>query len=165
MLVGMGELASTTAELFAMGISARTGKSVIEAREYIWYQDKIDMSSKIHWSFQVFVVTTSENFMAHGARRFLEMTLSIYLVMTEYDYKYNAQGVVDACRLVDEKGLVTRERQDRETIEEYKIPYMHSGKAHTDLYSAVQNVKPEVLIGYSNAISSPGISKVPEEES
>ncbi|GMH44761.1 hypothetical protein BSKO_12713 [Bryopsis sp. KO-2023] len=87
MLVGMGELASNTAEFFAMDIAGRTGKTVMEARQNIW--------------------------------------------------------------LVDDKGLVTRERPDRATVEEYKIPYMHPGAPCVDLLSSVNKVKPDVLIGCS----------------
>ena len=41
------------------------------------------------------------------------------------------QSVLDARKriwLVDDKGLVTRERGDSSTIEGYKLPFCHSGK-------------------------------------
>ncbi|KAF6265971.1 hypothetical protein COO60DRAFT_1477166 [Scenedesmus sp. NREL 46B-D3] len=50
--------------------------------------------------------------------------------------------------LVDSKGLVTRSRGDSSTLEDYKLPYCHSGPADcSDLLSAVQALRPTVLIG------------------
>ncbi|WIA32021.1 hypothetical protein OEZ86_002874 [Tetradesmus obliquus] len=50
--------------------------------------------------------------------------------------------------LVDSKGLVTRSRGDSSTLEDYKLPYCHSGPADcADLLSAVQTLRPTVLIG------------------
>eukprot|EP00775_Hariotina_reticulata_P006129 gene6129-6368_t len=50
--------------------------------------------------------------------------------------------------LVDAKGLVTRSRGDSSTLEDYKLPYCHSGPSDCgDLLSAVQTLRPTVLIG------------------
>ncbi|KAI8472774.1 MAG: NADP-dependent malic enzyme [Monoraphidium minutum] len=51
--------------------------------------------------------------------------------------------------LVDSAGLVTRSRGDSSTLDDYKLPYCHSGPEERcpDLLSAVQKLKPTVLIG------------------
>ncbi|KAG1681632.1 hypothetical protein FOA52_014141 [Chlamydomonas sp. UWO 241] len=49
--------------------------------------------------------------------------------------------------LVDEKGLVTRERGDAETLDGYKLPFAHSALTSSDLLSAVRAVQPSVLVG------------------
>jgi malate dehydrogenase (oxaloacetate-decarboxylating)(NADP+) len=49
--------------------------------------------------------------------------------------------------LVDSKGLVTRGRGDSSTLEDYKLPYCHAGPNAPDLLTAVQTLRPTVLIG------------------
>lgn len=44
-------------------------------------------------------------------------------------------------------GLVTRERGDSSILEDYKLPLCHSGPEAPDLLSAVQLLKPTVLVG------------------
>lgn len=59
--------------------------------------------------------------------------------------------------LVDRDGLVTRSRGDSSTLEDYKLPYCHSGpeaRCH-DLLSAVQQLKPTVLIGCTQVGAPP----------
>jgi len=51
--------------------------------------------------------------------------------------------------LVDAHGLITRQRGDSSTLEWSKLPFCHSGAIAGDLLSAVQAVKPTVLIGLS----------------
>eukprot|EP00210_Caulerpa_lentillifera_P004562 g4352.t1 len=57
--------------------------------------------------------------------------------------------------IVDSKGLVVRERSDRATIEERKLPFMHLGTLCTDLESAVEYLKPTILVGCSFTSSPP----------
>ncbi|GBF99300.1 NADP-dependent malic enzyme [Raphidocelis subcapitata] len=59
--------------------------------------------------------------------------------------------------LVDSSGLVTRGRGDSSTLDDYKLPYCHSGpEAHCpDLLSAVRQLKPTVLIGCTQTGSPP----------
>jgi malate dehydrogenase (oxaloacetate-decarboxylating)(NADP+) len=49
--------------------------------------------------------------------------------------------------LVDSKGLVTRSRGDSSTLEDFKLPYCHSGPQAADLLTAVQTLRPTVLVG------------------
>lgn len=50
--------------------------------------------------------------------------------------------------LVDSSGLVTKDRQD--TLQHHKIPFAHDVKLEaSDLLSAIQQIKPSVLIGVS----------------
>ncbi len=56
------------------------------------------------------------------------------------------------------QGLVTRERGDSSTLESFKLPYCHSGpgpEGCPDLLSAVQRLRPTVLIGLSTAEAPP----------
>ncbi|KIY96188.1 malate dehydrogenase (oxaloacetate-decarboxylating)(NADP+) [Monoraphidium neglectum] len=67
--------------------------------------------------------------------------------------------------LVDSAGLVTRSRQgrarasagDSSTLDDYKLPYCHSGPEARcpDLLSAVQQLKPTVLIGCTQTGAPP----------
>eukprot|EP00878_Enallax_costatus_P014670 GHUV01015346.1.p1 GENE.GHUV01015346.1~~GHUV01015346.1.p1 ORF type:complete len:566 (+),score=140.92 GHUV01015346.1:81-1778(+) len=58
--------------------------------------------------------------------------------------------------LVDSKGLVTRSRGDSSTLEDFKLPYCHSGPSDcTDLLSAVQTLRPTVLIGCGHTDGPP----------
>ncbi|KAF8071093.1 ME6 [Scenedesmus sp. PABB004] len=58
--------------------------------------------------------------------------------------------------LVDAKGLVTRSRGDSSTLEDFKLPYCHAGPADCpDLLSAVQTLRPTVLIGCHQAGGPP----------
>lgn len=56
------------------------------------------------------------------------------------------------------QGLVTRERGDSSTLESFKLPYCHSApgpEGCPDLLSAVQRLRPTVLIGLSTAEAPP----------
>lgn len=57
--------------------------------------------------------------------------------------------------MVDSKGLVTRERGDSSTLEDYKIPFCHSGPECHSLLSAVQTLKPSVLVGLTSIPPTP----------
>ena len=58
-------------------------------------------------------------------------------------------------RIVDSKGLVVRGRQDGDTIDEHKLPFMHSAPSFPDLESAVKHLKPTVLLGCSFTTEAP----------
>lgn len=69
-----------------------------------------------------------------------------------------SQTVLEARRniwLVDAGGLVTRERGDSSTLEDFKLPYCHSGGSCPDLLTAVRTLHPTVLIGCSTAAPAP----------
>lgn len=58
--------------------------------------------------------------------------------------------------LVDSKGLVTRGRGDSSTLEDFKLPYCHSGPPDcVDLLTAIKTLKPTVLIGCTTQGSVP----------
>ena len=50
------------------------------------------------------------------------------------------------CWFMDSKGLVVRDRND---LNEHKLPFAHQYDFHRDLLSAVEAIKPTVLIGAS----------------
>ena len=52
--------------------------------------------------------------------------------------------------LVDSNGLVVRSRSDAEDLEDHKLPYIQDGEECPTLLSAVQKLKPTVLIGLSD---------------
>ena len=58
-------------------------------------------------------------------------------------------------RIVDSVGLVVRGRSDHATIDEHKFPFMHMAPMHSDLESAVQFLKPTILLGCSFTSSAP----------
>ena len=58
-------------------------------------------------------------------------------------------------RIVDSMGLVVRGRSDHDTIDEHKFPFMHTAPIHSDLESAVQFLKPTILLGCSFTSSPP----------
>ena len=54
-----------------------------------------------------------------------------------------------AIHLVDSKGLIVRSREDADTLEDHKLPYIEDAPMCPDLLSAVKYVKPTVIIGLS----------------
>ncbi|KAK9818384.1 hypothetical protein WJX72_011776 [[Myrmecia] bisecta] len=53
--------------------------------------------------------------------------------------------------MVDSKGLVCRSRGDSDTLEGHKLPYCHAAPNCPDLLTAVQTLKPSVLVGISSS--------------
>ena len=51
--------------------------------------------------------------------------------------------------LVDSKGLLVRSREDADTLEDHKLPYIEDGPICGDLLTAVKHIKPTVIIGLS----------------